>query len=74
VSERHMERVLRSYVRHYNSHRSHQGLGQRVPGASGTPLQPMEREETTPSALTAPGPVRPRDRLGGLIHEYEGAV
>ena len=39
VNARHLERVLRSYLRHYNGHRPHQGISQEIPGAgSGTRL------------------------------------
>ena len=31
VNARHLERVLRSYVRHYNHHRPHQGISQGIP-------------------------------------------
>jgi len=33
VNARHLERVLRSYVRHYNGHRPHQGISQQIPAA-----------------------------------------
>jgi len=36
VSAPHLEWVLRSYVRHYNRHRPHQGLSQEVPAAHPT--------------------------------------
>ena len=72
VNARHLERVLRSYARHYNGHRPHQGISQEIP-------------RPTPSSLrssVAPGQdlqsrsrrIRRRDRLGGLIHEYERAA
>ncbi len=57
VNEAYLRHVLATYVAHYNQARPHQGLGQRTP---------------LPSARsTACGPVRRRDVLGGLIHEYE---
>jgi putative transposase len=31
VNERHLERILCSYARHYNGHRPHQGLSQEIP-------------------------------------------
>ena len=31
VNEAHLERVLRSYARHYNGHRPHQGIAQEIP-------------------------------------------
>jgi hypothetical protein len=69
VGRRHLERVVSVYTVHYNEHRPHRSLGQRPPLA--------------PTAATdqrAPGEVLPldrlrrRDRLGGLIHEYQLAA
>jgi putative transposase len=70
LSARHLEWVLRSYLRHYNGHRPHQGISQEIPGAgSGTHVA------ATPLPLGATDESRRRihrrDRLGGLIHEYE---
>ena len=72
VNARHLERILRSYARHYNGHRPHQGISQEIPAPK------------SPSSLTTAGSakalqshsrhVRRRDRLGGLIHEYEVAA
>ena len=56
VGETHLRRVLAAYTAHYNHERPHQGLGQQPP----TPI----------SRGTRHGPVRRRDVLGGLIHEY----
>ena len=59
LSERHLESVLKTYVRHYNQERPHRGLNLRIP------------EGGPPVSLTgATGPIVRRDRLGGLIHEY----
>jgi putative transposase len=49
--------VLAAYVAHDNLARPHQGIGQRVP----IPCDQRARQ----------GPVRRRDVLGGLIHEYD---
>jgi len=73
LGERHLERVLRTYARHYNRHRPHQGLGQQVPA----PPQPSRPPAASIAALQMRSPpraicqIRRRDRLGGLIHEYE---
>ena len=56
VSEGHLRRVLSAYVAHYNRARPHQGIGQRTPVA--------------PDETRSHGPVRRRDALGGLIHDY----
>jgi transposase InsO family protein len=57
VNEAHLQHVLVTYVAHYNRQRPHQGLGQQVP----IPVSRGARH----------GPVRRRDVLGGLIHEYD---
>ncbi len=59
---RHLERVLDEYVRHYNDQRPHRGLALRTPRAV--------HSELSPAAVPVATPVRRRDRLGGLIHEY----
>ncbi len=63
LGRRHLERVLRSYVEHYNRARPHRGIGRAVPNGSNSPPCPVE-----------PNDVRRRDVLGGLIHEYQGAA
>lgn len=55
VNEAHLRRVLTEYVAFSNHARPHQGLAQRCPVA----LPPPVRD----------GPVRRRDRLGGLLHD-----
>lgn len=63
VGRHHLERILAVYVRHYNEHRPHRGLQ----------LAPPDRSAPVPlSAL--PIQTCRRDRLGGLIHEYEAAA
>jgi transposase InsO family protein len=63
VGRRHLERVVRIYVPHYNEHRPHRALG----------LAPPDR---SPSVPRSPLPVRVerRDLLGGLVHEYRAAA
>ena len=56
---RHLEQVLRAYVRHYNEARPHRGLGLSMPRGDRPPDTPLNV-----------GDVRRRDVLGGLIHEY----
>jgi putative transposase len=62
LGRRHLEHVLRVYRRHYNEHRPHRALHL---------LPPNGRDPTQPNAAAAA--VHRRDRLGGLIHEYEAA-
>jgi putative transposase len=57
----HLEQVLEEYVAHYNAARPHRALALRPPLARGHPSQRISRVET----------VIRRDRLGGLIHEYQ---
>jgi len=72
VNARHLERVLRSYVRHYNQHRPHQGISQEIPA----PRLPssMMAAASAQALQSRPRHVHRRDRLGGLIHEYEFAA
>jgi putative transposase len=72
VNARHLERILRTYARHYNGFRPHQGLSQQIPA----PTLPFPMLAAMPAM---PSPSHPRrvhrcDRLGGLIHEYELAA
>jgi putative transposase len=60
TNQRHAAAVLTEYAEHYNSHRPHRTLGQAAP------LRPLPQPTT--SATTG---VRRRDRLGGLLHEYQ---
>jgi putative transposase len=63
VSRGHLERVLREYVAHHNTHRPHRALGQQAPILKSVPHAPAGEAR-----------VRRRDRLGGLLHEYELAA
>jgi putative transposase len=64
-SRRHLEQVLTEYIEHYNEHRSHRSLGQR---------SPQQETEPGPMIVVDPVRIRRRDRLGGVIHEYELAA
>lgn len=64
LGRRHLERVLREYVAHYNARRPHPGA--RPPSADAPP--------GPPAPLPDLQRVRRRDVLGGLIHEYELAA
>ena len=57
LGPRHLEHVLRAYVRHDNVARPHRALQLRPPLPRGQPV-------------AAVGPVRRHDRLGGVLHEY----
>ena len=58
LGRRHPERVLREYVAHYNGARPHRARELRPPLARNQPVPRV-------------GGIVRRDRLGGLIHEYE---
>jgi putative transposase len=62
VNRRHLERVLRIFVDHYNAQRPHRALK----------LLPPQRVEPPPP--TTVGEIRRHDRLCGLIHEYYRAA
>ena len=64
AGERHLHRVLRTYVNHYNQLRPHRGLNLKPPETAPTPSR-----EASPCSS-----IRRRDRLGGLIHEYQVAA
>ena len=64
-SRRQLERVLRVYVDHYNTHRPHRALGLTAP----TPGPRLYLVSPDP-----PDHLQRRDRLGGLIHEYARAA
>jgi transposase InsO family protein len=65
LSRRHLERVLREYVDHYNHERPHRALELRPPEPSTQVIPLRPRHEAGVSR---------RDRLGGLIHEYAWAA
>ena len=58
LGPRHLDRVLRDYVDHYNTERPHRALGRHPPLATQPPKPPP------PQAA-----IERRDRLGGLLHE-----
>ncbi len=61
LNEAHLRRVLLEYIEYYNEYyngsRPHQGIEQRCPIA----VEHGRRE----------GPVKCRDVLGGIIHDYQ---
>ncbi len=59
----HLDRILRTYLAHYNTARPHRGIELRVP----------EGPSTVDPAGRVPE-IRRRDLLGGLIHEYEAVA
>jgi hypothetical protein len=63
-NQRHLLHALREYEAFYNQHRPHQGI------ADARPLAALP-EPITNSDRLARLTIRRRDRLGGIIHEYE---
>ena len=61
LGRRHLQWLLRGYVRHYNQQRPHRSLTLAAP-------EPEVREHGSPQIN--PRDIRRRDVLGGLIHEY----
>jgi putative transposase len=61
LGRRHLDRVLRTYVAHYNGHRAHRALGLAAPLDGSENLVPIR-----------PRGVHRRNVVGGLIHEYHG--
>lgn len=59
TGSRHPALVLSQYVEHYNTHRPHRSVQQHPPAG-----------RTTVPSSNSPIRLLPRDRLGGLIHEY----
>ena len=66
-NQRHLLHALREYEEHFNTHRPHRGI------ANATPLYPLPDPIPDPDAIVQLQ-VRRRDRLGGLLHEYEHAA
>ncbi|MDQ2911188.1 MAG: transposase [Actinomycetota bacterium] len=62
LNRRHLERVLRTYVQHYNRERPHRALGLRPPDPGAVPTR------------SSPGEIGRHDKLGGLLHEYYRAA
>jgi putative transposase len=60
INQRHAAAVLSEFERHYNGHRPHRTLDQAAPSR---PLPRRAPNETHK--------IRRRDRLGGLVHEYQ---
>jgi putative transposase len=65
ANHRHLERVLRVFAQHYNTHRPHRSLN------LGPPEPSARQTHAVPRPTAA---IERRDRLGGLIHEYSHAA
>jgi len=56
INQAHLRRVMREYVAFFNTARPHQGIAQQIP--------------LSPPTLNVSGPIRCRNVLGGIIHDY----
>jgi len=56
LGERHLRRTIAEFVAHYHGERNHQGIGNEL-------IQPLARAD-------GHGPVRRRERIGGLLNYY----
>jgi hypothetical protein len=66
ASRRQLERALRVYVEHYNTHRPHRALRLRPPAPHAPRLHL--------AGARSPGQIQRLERLGGLISEYARAA
>jgi transposase InsO family protein len=66
-NQRHLLHALREYEIFYNEHRPHQGI------ANGRPLVPLPEPIADPHRLAHLN-IHRRDRLGGILHEYDHAA
>ena len=66
-NQRHLLHALREFESFYNEHRPHQGI------ANARPLRPLPAPLTDSDELTHLR-IHRRDRLGGVLHEYEHAA
>jgi transposase InsO family protein len=67
LNQRHLLHALREFEIFYNGHRPHQGI------ANARPLAPLPEPITDPDRIAHLN-IHRRDRLGGIIHEYEHAA
>jgi putative transposase len=66
-NQRHLLYALHEYELHHNAHRPHRGI------SNARPLHPLPEPITDPHTITRLD-IRRRDRLGGVLHEYERAA
>jgi putative transposase len=66
-NQRHLLHALQEYEQYYNQHRPHQGMDNL------RPLKLLPEPITDPRQLTRLN-IHRRDRLGGVLHEYEHAA
>jgi transposase InsO family protein len=67
VNQAHLLHTLREYETFYNQHRPHRALH------AAAPLRPLPQPITAPEQLDHLD-IRRRDRLSGILHEYQHAA
>ena len=60
LGERHLRRTIAEFVAHYHAERNHQGIGNEL-------IQPLARADCH-------GPLRRRQRIGGMLNYYYRAA
>jgi hypothetical protein len=60
LGERHLRRALAEFETHYHTERNHQGLENEL-------IEPLDRSDVV-------GPVRRRQRMGGMLNYYYRAA
>jgi putative transposase len=65
-NQAHLLHALHEYEQFYNTHRPHRGL------SNARPLRPLPHPSTRLDTITHLD-IRRRDRLGGVLREYENA-
>jgi transposase InsO family protein len=66
-NQHHLLHALREFEGFYNFHRPHQGI------ANARPLHPLPEPIVDPDKMAYLN-IRRRERLGGILHEYEHAA
>ena len=66
-NQRHLLHALREYEKFYNSRRPHQGI------ANARPLHPLPQPITNQAKISDLD-IRRRQRLGGILNEYDQAA
>ena len=66
LGERHLKRILREYIRHYNRGRPHSALGPGIPELPQAKVSPGPHRHKRPTGCR----VTSTPVLGGLHHEY----
>ncbi|MFE7244530.1 integrase [Streptomyces sp. NPDC057580] len=66
-NQRHLPHALREFEQFYNSHRPHQGI------ANTRPPRPLPTPIANSDGI-APLDIRRRERLGGILNEYQHAA